>query len=1089
MSNKRTIGCMILAILLLGLIAWRGARLLQLRDLEQQLEAAEARLDDADVAPASNLLRELAAQTELTRRQLDRRDEAVIELVERQMDRDPPLRRVGGHDWKDGRDAPYVVTIDSVTISAGIPSGTAPWVRSLRVGEAAEDFTGDPPRADVRVPVPDDAVVTPELALVVALPSGETRELPLPASVPLRRTRSELGVAVRVGDDRDHVIVLENETSRPTLVVVEGPQPVTITLRNPAGLAAVRWTLDGTDANPTFAGSPTTWSHTFPAEHFATKDRRVFDLVIEATSGAGVPHEARARFDVRGPAFNPVRAVRVNDVCLEAETTVTLNGPTAKVTVDVAVPVNGVELSIRANGRDYPLRQTGDSLETEAFTLPTDKPVGVIVKWGARVLPPVYRVRVDTAPPTMTLQASDGTSILPDADPVPAVSGTTYTLEVRDPSGIRDLEVAAEGMDRLSEDRKPTCVRRTYELGPRGNASLNVIVVDRAGQRTEGIFRLRAMESVRVERIEVEGQAVGDEPLLTPESRITLALTCVGEGDVSVNVLAPDGAVRSTVIAADAAGMSRAVEVDLGVAEGLHEPCRIEILDADGQRLARAAFDVDRRPPELRVDPAVSEAGALMARPDQRFSVEVRDASDVGEPEVTGAAVTRREPLEDGVRLHLTGPARLPAEVTIDAKDAAGNEVSLAFTLAPSIPPKIRLTQDGAPVTATGALRIRRLSDLGLSVEGGRLVELYLSDRPLVLQGALLPDVDPVPADPTLVVRAQNDDGAEARVERALEFIPWTPTPGLQSRAEALRKLPAGPDVRARAARLVKDAELEASRHVISGNLGPFLDRIRGQEGKGNGAGGPGALPRNLPAILRNEKDGANLVLIGPAKSGPQFAPYYIYKTEVTIGMFRRFLEDVGQDSGWWAALSDPQRPGRPIRRPEEARRQALWRVGTKTRDNRPVMAVNTTLAGAYMRWAKSGLRNGRLDVPTLLQWQLAAGRARWPNAVYPSTGAFPDGSDLLGFRATGADGGAAFGYTIPESPQATGTYAAGAFGLYDMAGNAWEWVRGPRKRWVVIGGGHASNKDACQLDEPLRRITGPMRSRIGLRLVWNVEP
>jgi formylglycine-generating enzyme required for sulfatase activity len=101
--------------------------------------------------------------------------------------------------------------------------------------------------------------------------------------------------------------------------------------------------------------------------------------------------------------------------------------------------------------------------------------------------------------------------------------------------------------------------------------------------------------------------------------------------------------------------------------------------------------------------------------------------------------------------------------------------------------------------------------------------------------------------------------------------------------------------------------------------------------------------------------------------------------------------------------------------------------------DSHPVVHIAFADAVAYARWAGA-------DLPTEAEWEFAARGAlggkdyAWGDEMRPGgkwmantwQGPFP-------FENTGADG------FIGTSP--VGCYAANGYGLYDMAGNVWEWT------------------------------------------------
>jgi formylglycine-generating enzyme required for sulfatase activity len=162
--------------------------------------------------------------------------------------------------------------------------------------------------------------------------------------------------------------------------------------------------------------------------------------------------------------------------------------------------------------------------------------------------------------------------------------------------------------------------------------------------------------------------------------------------------------------------------------------------------------------------------------------------------------------------------------------------------------------------------------------------------------------------------------------------------------------------------------------------------------------------------------------------------PFLMDRHEVTVAEFARFVEATGYvteaERFGWSGVFDTA-PGEWTRRDG-----ATWRDpeanGVRVNPDEPVTQVSWADASAYARWAGKRL-------PTEAEWEyaarggLAGRRYVWGDELRPGgrpvanwwQGSFPS-------ENTGEDG--FLGRAPVES------FPANGYGLYDMAGNVWEW-------------------------------------------------
>jgi len=174
--------------------------------------------------------------------------------------------------------------------------------------------------------------------------------------------------------------------------------------------------------------------------------------------------------------------------------------------------------------------------------------------------------------------------------------------------------------------------------------------------------------------------------------------------------------------------------------------------------------------------------------------------------------------------------------------------------------------------------------------------------------------------------------------------------------------------------------------------------------------------PKGLPPT-KIRKDGAKMILIpagefimgspegeGKDDEHPQHTvfldAFYIDAYEVTVGQYKKFIQASGHRAPNWSDVSE-----------------------YSPTDNHPIVYVSWEDAKAYAEWAGATL-------PTEAQWEKAA-RGGLVGKKYP----WGDTITHNNANYSGTGGKDTWKYAAP-----VGSFPANDYGLYDMAGNVWEW-------------------------------------------------
>ncbi|MDH6170498.1 sulfatase modifying factor 1 [Variovorax boronicumulans] len=211
---------------------------------------------------------------------------------------------------------------------------------------------------------------------------------------------------------------------------------------------------------------------------------------------------------------------------------------------------------------------------------------------------------------------------------------------------------------------------------------------------------------------------------------------------------------------------------------------------------------------------------------------------------------------------------------------------------------------------------------------------------------------------------------------------------------------------------------------------------------------------------------------------------FWMGQHEVTVGQFRRFVEASGYvpesiadgTGGYgWRADYDPATTKRGDAFEGRDPRYSWRNPGFAQGDDHPVVNVTWNDAQALAAWLSKS-EGKRYRLPTEAEWEYAcrAGtRTRYstgddPQALVRAANVFDarTATHWPRWQSMALKGDDGFAFTAP-----VGSFAPNAWGLYDMHGNAWEWVAD----W------HGEEYYAASpVDDPQGPATGEVRVRRG---------
>jgi formylglycine-generating enzyme required for sulfatase activity len=259
-------------------------------------------------------------------------------------------------------------------------------------------------------------------------------------------------------------------------------------------------------------------------------------------------------------------------------------------------------------------------------------------------------------------------------------------------------------------------------------------------------------------------------------------------------------------------------------------------------------------------------------------------------------------------------------------------------------------------------------------------------------------------------------------------------------------------------------ARLASLFHNPATNQVPLSQRLAARRVWGRlGYPGVTTLPPVLTPVLEGE------FLYGESKAHRTVAPFRAGLYPVTNAQFAQFMEAGGyEQAAWWSQEGWQQRRQAGWNRPR------YWEDSPYNDSNQPVVGVSWYEAEAFCKWL-SGICGQPYRLPMEEEWErLARGQ---------DGRKYPWGDDWQKEWANTREAGIG-------RPSPVGLFPAGVSpaGVYDCAGNVWEWCADwsdeSQQFRVVRGGAFLDDRSGARCAYRLRSDPSSRFNSIGFRLV-----